>query len=98
MGLPRQEYWGGLPFPSLADLPSPGIERSSPVLAGGFFTTEPPVKHTILYISNIPIELIPKTPRLNGVCICCTSVVSVYYLLWEKCDLESRETCGKQHV
>lgn len=30
-------------------------------------------------------------------CICCTSVVFVYYLLWEKCDLESREICGKQH-
>ena len=25
-----------------ADLPDPGIEPSSPALAGGFFTTEPP--------------------------------------------------------
>ena len=23
---PRQEYWNGLPFPSPADLPDPGIE------------------------------------------------------------------------
>ena len=28
MGFPRQEYWSGLPFPSLGDLPNPGIERT----------------------------------------------------------------------
>ena len=42
MGLPRQEYWSGLPFPSPGDYP--GIEPASPTLAGGFFTTEPPGK------------------------------------------------------
>ena len=41
MRFPRQEYWSGLPFPSPGDLPDPGIELASPVLAGGFFTTEP---------------------------------------------------------
>ena len=40
----RQEYWSGLPFPSPRDLPDPGIKPVSPVLAGGFFTTEPPGK------------------------------------------------------
>jgi len=40
MGLSRQEYWSGLPFPSPGDLPNPGIEPMSPALAGGFFTTE----------------------------------------------------------
>ena len=43
--LPRQEYWSGLPFPSLEDLPHPGtgpISPASPALAGRFFTTEPP--------------------------------------------------------
>ena len=29
MGLPRQEYWSGLPFPPLGDLPTPGIELAS---------------------------------------------------------------------
>ena len=33
-GFSRQEYWRGLPFPSPGDLPSPGIEPTSPVLAG----------------------------------------------------------------
>ena len=45
MGFPRQEYWSGLPFPSPGELPNPGIETeslTSPALAGGFFTTEPP--------------------------------------------------------
>ena len=44
MGFPRQEYWSGLPFPSPGDLPDPGIELMSPVLAGRFFSTEPPGK------------------------------------------------------
>ena len=30
------------PCPPPGDLPDPGIEPLSPVLAGGFFTTEPP--------------------------------------------------------
>ena len=42
MGFPRQEYWSGLPFPSLRDLPDPGIEPMSPALAGGFSPAEPP--------------------------------------------------------
>ena len=45
-GFPRQEYWSGLPFSSSGDLPDPEIERASPELAGGFFTTEPLVKPT----------------------------------------------------
>ena len=36
LGFPRQEYWGGLPFPSAGDLPA------SPALAGRVFTPEPP--------------------------------------------------------
>ena len=28
---PRQEYWSGLPFPSLGSLPDPGIKPTSPV-------------------------------------------------------------------
>ena len=46
MGFLREEYWNGLPFPTLGDLPNPGIKPMSPALAGGFFTTEPPGKPT----------------------------------------------------
>ena len=38
MGFPRQEYWSGLPFPSLGNLPGLGIEPKSPA-------AEPPGKH-----------------------------------------------------
>ena len=40
MGFPRQEHWSCLPSPG--DLPDPGIEPTSPALAGRFFTPEPP--------------------------------------------------------
>ena len=36
-GFSRQEYWSGLPFPSLGDLPYPGIKPMSPALEGRFF-------------------------------------------------------------
>ena len=44
MGLSRQEYWSGLPFPSPGDLPDPGIKASSLAVAGGCLSTEPPGK------------------------------------------------------
>ena len=39
----RQEYWSGLPFHPLGDLPNPGIKPtplSTLAMAGRFFTTE----------------------------------------------------------
>ena len=53
-GFSRQEDWGRLPFLSSRDLPGPGIEPtspSSPVLAGGFFTTTPPGKAKTVSVS-----------------------------------------------
>ena len=47
MGFPRQEYWSGLPFPPPGDLSNSGIKPASPVLAGGFVTTEPPGKRSL---------------------------------------------------
>ena len=40
MGFPSKKYWSELPFPFPGDLPEP----TSPELADGFFTTEPPGK------------------------------------------------------
>ena len=40
MGFARQEYWSGLPFPSLGDLPNPGIKLGSPALKADFLLTE----------------------------------------------------------
>ena len=44
MGLPRQEYWSGLPFPSAETLPNPGIEPGSPALQADALPSEPPGK------------------------------------------------------
>ena len=51
MGFPRQEYWNGLSFPSPGNLLDLGIKPSSPALAGGFFTTEPPEKPCVTFSS-----------------------------------------------
>ena len=42
MGFSRQECWSGLPFPSLGDLPNPGIEPGSPALQADALPSEPP--------------------------------------------------------
>ena len=44
MEFSRQEYWGGLPFPSLGDLPDPGIEPGCPALQTESLLSEPPGK------------------------------------------------------
>ena len=36
MGISRQEYWSGLPFPSPGDLPNPGIKPESPALQADY--------------------------------------------------------------
>ena len=44
MGFSRQEYWSGLPFPSLEDLPDSGIKPRSPALQADTLPSEPPGK------------------------------------------------------
>ena len=68
MGFPRQEYWSGLPFPSPGDFPDPGIKPTSLALAGGFFTTGPPGKHSysnISFLFPFFIQLFKKLCYLN---------------------------------
>ena len=70
-GFSRQEYWSGLPCPSLGDRPKPGMEPASlmsPALAGRFFTTsgtwktlwmlhEYPVNHIYQVLSTCEMQL-----------------------------------------
>ena len=46
MEFSRQEYWGGLPFPSPGHLPYPGIEPRSSELQADSLLSEPPGKPT----------------------------------------------------
>ena len=53
MGLFRQGYWSGLPFPPPGDLPDPGIEPlslMSPALAGSFFTAFHHLRSSLLNV------------------------------------------------
>ena len=65
MGLSRQEYWQGLPFPSPGDLPKPG----SSALQADALPSEPPWKSK--YVGKLPINasyqvvLVVKNPRAN---------------------------------
>ena len=44
MGFSKQEYWRGLPFSSLGDLPDPGNEPGSHALQADSLPSEPPGK------------------------------------------------------
>ena len=44
MEFSRQEYWGGLPFPSPGDLPDPELKPRSPALQADSSLSEPPGK------------------------------------------------------
>ena len=41
MGVCRQEYWSGQPFPSPVDLPDPRIEPGSPALQADSLPSQP---------------------------------------------------------
>ena len=69
MGFPRQEYWTGLPFPPLGDLPDPGIKPESPVspvLTHRFLTTEPPKLLKLSASDNLWSCLLQKTIEISN--------------------------------
>ena len=55
MGFSRQGYWSRLPFPSLGDLPNPGIEPRSPSMQADTLPSEPPQEQACIKskLSNI---------------------------------------------
>ena len=57
MGFSRQEYWSGLLFPSLGDLPDPGIKPTSPALHADALPSEPPGNHISCILENVPYML-----------------------------------------
>ena len=89
LGFLRQEYWSGLLFPSLRDLPAPEIKPTSPALAGGFFTTEPrgrPV-FSVPFINALPwLILATVSVRPQALCTCCWTALC-------SCSLEKQQ-CG----
>ena len=58
MGFPKQEYWTALPFPSLGDLPDPGIKPGSPALQVDSAPTE---------LSGSPIKMVCKSQIITAI-------------------------------
>ena len=79
MRFSRQEYWSGLPFPSLGDLSNPGIEPRSPALHTVSLPSEPPGK---LHVTSRPSNMSWAGSKLldskAAECIgkCCGGVLS----------------------
>ena len=53
MRLTRQEYWSGLSFPPLGDLPKPGIKPVSPALQADSLPSALPRKPTLVHYSKL---------------------------------------------
>ena len=97
MGIFRQEYWTGLPFPPAGDIPDPGIRPSSLVSAAlqvDSLPTEPlgrPYIHTTIYkiciylksLSRVRLFVTPWTPgsSAHGIFQARSNGVSCYFLL-----------------
>ena len=64
MKFSRQEYWSGLPCPSLGDLPNSGIEPRSPTLQADSLSFELPRKTICLLVYLFHLELI-KAPSVG---------------------------------
>ena len=58
----RLEYWSRLLFPPPGNLLDPRIEPTSPVLAGRFFTTEPPGKPILSFTTPLKPDLLRVLP------------------------------------
>ena len=65
MGFSRQEYWSGLSFPSLGDLPDPGIKRRSLALQADSLPSEPSSGKPIVYLSKHHLYHIAQQCLLN---------------------------------
>ena len=76
MGFSRQEYWSGLPWSPLGDLPNPCIKPSFPTLQADSLMSEPPVKPTCM--SNTSFL---KTSLQVGPCQPCDPLL-VTWLDW----------------
>ena len=62
----RQEFWSGLSFPSLGDLPDPGIEPRSPALQADALASEPPGKPKNIGVGSLSLfQWIFPTQELN---------------------------------
>ena len=73
MEFPREEDWGGLPFPPPGALPDPGINPASlgsPASAGRFFTTVPSVSYIVCLFLILPVFFLLECKLYKGKFLC----------------------------
>ena len=76
MGFSRQEYWGGLPFPSPGDLLNPGIKARSPALRVDPFPAEPQRKPKSTGVGSLSLlQRIFPTQELSQGLLHCTWIL-----------------------
>ena len=63
IGFPRQEYWSGLPFPSLGDLPHPGMEPTSPTSQADSLPLHHPGSRPCYVNSQVSIPISGPEPQ-----------------------------------
>ena len=100
MRFSRQECWSGLPYPTLRDLPDPGIEPTfpaSPALAGLFFTAASPGKSKTKKLWNVLLEnwifLLSINIFLVGKILSNPS----YFRPWHKLLFQEKLSCFSQN-
>ena len=71
LGISKQEYWSGLPFPSPGDLPDPGIEPRSPALQADSLLSELPKKPIIALFKLPKISKYPNVLHQENVLLKC---------------------------
>ena len=65
-GIVQGRIWSGLSFPSPGDLPSPGIEPTSPALAGRFSATVPPGKPSLRVAGSLRNPAVTSKQQSRG--------------------------------
>ena len=93
MGFPRQEYWSGLPFPPLEDLPN---SRIKPALTGGFFTIESPGKPQVIQPQFSSVAQLH--PTLSNPMDCSTPGFPVHHQLLKLAQIHVHQVGDTIHI
>ena len=90
---PGNEYWSGLPFPSLGDLPNSGIEPSSPALQADALSSEPPGK-LVIVTAYFNYLLLNFASKINFYFY----ILSIFHSLKQKYSLLLTSLEGQKYV
>ena len=82
-GFSRQEYWNGLPYPPLGDLPNPGIKPRSPTVQVDSLPSQPPRKPKNTGVGSLSLlQGIFPTQELNRDLLHCRRIL--YQLSYQR--------------